>query len=177
MSLERRYQLVTGGRSFPKMSSALREVSRERQGTVPTAALLLPRATVASRDEPGAPQALLCSGSCAPRCLLAGAGCSSLLRASPWAAETITRLGGREMQQSQAWEQQHLPCRAAQMLQEPFSRRLGEGLRVPTREGIGTAAGHLGQALPGVLSLPDSKRGAVLVPVQGDSFQFMSGGF
>lgn len=27
MSLERRYQLVTGGRSFPKMSSALREVS------------------------------------------------------------------------------------------------------------------------------------------------------
>lgn len=27
VSLERRYQLVTGGRSFPKMSSALREVS------------------------------------------------------------------------------------------------------------------------------------------------------
>lgn len=30
MSLERRYQLVTGGRSFPKMSSALREVSGDR---------------------------------------------------------------------------------------------------------------------------------------------------
>ncbi|XP_071432424.1 pleckstrin homology-like domain family B member 1 isoform X9 [Pithys albifrons albifrons] len=30
MSLERRYQLVTGGRSFPKMSSALREVYRAK---------------------------------------------------------------------------------------------------------------------------------------------------
>lgn len=30
ISLERRYQLVTGGRSFPKMSSALREASGER---------------------------------------------------------------------------------------------------------------------------------------------------
>lgn len=44
MSLERRYQLVTGGRSFPKMSSALREVSEERGGTVPTAAVLPPQA-------------------------------------------------------------------------------------------------------------------------------------
>ncbi|XP_051668293.1 pleckstrin homology-like domain family B member 1 isoform X8 [Manacus candei] len=39
MSLERRYQLVTGGRSFPKMSSALREVYRaktEGDAGVPT---------------------------------------------------------------------------------------------------------------------------------------------
>lgn len=39
------------------------------------------------------------------------------------------------MQQSQAWEQQHLPCRAAQMLQEPFSRRLGEGCECPRGKG------------------------------------------
>ncbi|NWT44919.1 PHLB1 protein, partial [Chroicocephalus maculipennis] len=32
MSLERRYQLVTGGRSFPKMSSALREMEQQLPG-------------------------------------------------------------------------------------------------------------------------------------------------
>ncbi|XP_063211439.1 pleckstrin homology-like domain family B member 1 isoform X15 [Chroicocephalus ridibundus] len=41
MSLERRYQLVTGGRSFPKMSSALREVYRAK--TEGDAGALTPR--------------------------------------------------------------------------------------------------------------------------------------
>ncbi|XP_038017278.1 pleckstrin homology-like domain family B member 1 isoform X12 [Motacilla alba alba] len=41
MSLERRYQLVTGGRSFPKMSSALREVYRAK--TEGGAGVLTPR--------------------------------------------------------------------------------------------------------------------------------------
>ncbi|XP_074704935.1 pleckstrin homology-like domain family B member 1 isoform X8 [Strix aluco] len=41
MSLERRYQLVTGGRSFPKMSSALREVCRAK--TEGDAGALAPR--------------------------------------------------------------------------------------------------------------------------------------
>ncbi|XP_037265799.1 pleckstrin homology-like domain family B member 1 isoform X12 [Falco rusticolus] len=41
MSLERRYQLITGGRSFPKMSSALREVYRAK--TEGDAGALTPR--------------------------------------------------------------------------------------------------------------------------------------
>ncbi|XP_061224246.1 pleckstrin homology-like domain family B member 1 isoform X13 [Neopsephotus bourkii] len=41
VSLERRYQLVTGGRSFPKMSSALREVYRAK--TEGDAGVLTPR--------------------------------------------------------------------------------------------------------------------------------------
>ncbi|KAM9657522.1 pleckstrin homology-like domain family B member 1 isoform 22-T24 [Morphnus guianensis] len=41
VSLERRYQLVTGGRSFPKMSSALREVYRAK--TEGDASVLAPR--------------------------------------------------------------------------------------------------------------------------------------
>ncbi|XP_039941024.1 pleckstrin homology-like domain family B member 1 isoform X11 [Hirundo rustica] len=41
LSLERRYQLVTGGRSFPKMSSALREVYRAK--TEGGAGVLAPR--------------------------------------------------------------------------------------------------------------------------------------
>ncbi|XP_072774316.1 pleckstrin homology-like domain family B member 1 isoform X14 [Taeniopygia guttata] len=41
VSLERRYQLVTGGRSFPKMSSALREVYRAK--TEGAAGVLTPR--------------------------------------------------------------------------------------------------------------------------------------
>uniref|UniRef100_A0A8C9NVE9 PH domain-containing protein n=1 Tax=Serinus canaria TaxID=9135 RepID=A0A8C9NVE9_SERCA len=41
VSLERRYQLVTGGRSFPKMSSALREVYRAK--TEGGAGVLTPR--------------------------------------------------------------------------------------------------------------------------------------
>lgn len=35
MSLERRYQLVTGGRSFPKMPSALKEVTGRMGGPSP----------------------------------------------------------------------------------------------------------------------------------------------
>uniref|UniRef100_A0A8B9IUY4 Pleckstrin homology-like domain family B member 1 n=1 Tax=Amazona collaria TaxID=241587 RepID=A0A8B9IUY4_9PSIT len=43
VSLERRYQLVTGGRSFPKMSSAIREVYRAK--TEGDAGVLAPRMT------------------------------------------------------------------------------------------------------------------------------------
>lgn len=73
MSLERRYQLVTGGRSFPKMPSALKEVTGRMGGPSPE----LPSPTPG--DEPGVQQALVSSASSAPQCLLARAGCSRLL--------------------------------------------------------------------------------------------------
>lgn len=102
------------------MSSALREVSGERG--VWSLGLL------SCRPEPLSPAGtslvhhkLRSAGSCAPKHLLVGVGCSRLLRASPWAVESIARLGGRETQQSRAWKQQHLTCQAARVLQEPRS--------------------------------------------------------
>lgn len=54
-SLERRYQLVTGGRSFPKMSSALKEVTGE-MGHCPESCSPVCWAVPIPRDKTGALQ-------------------------------------------------------------------------------------------------------------------------
>uniref|UniRef100_A0A8C3CDR5 Pleckstrin homology-like domain family B member 1 n=1 Tax=Cairina moschata TaxID=8855 RepID=A0A8C3CDR5_CAIMO len=81
VSLERRYQLVTGGRSFPKMPSALKEVTGRMGGPSPE----LPSPTPG--DEPGVQQALVSSASSAPQCLLARAGSPLRLRAQVYRAK------------------------------------------------------------------------------------------
>lgn len=71
-SLERRYQLVTGGRSFPKMSSALKEVTGG-WSTVLRAALLRAE-LLPPQGQAWGTAVYICSSSSASQCHLSEAG-------------------------------------------------------------------------------------------------------
>lgn len=160
MSLERHYQLVTGGRSFPKMSSALREVSGQRGGW--SLGLLCCH-----------PEPLLPAGTSLVHDRLCPAAAPAL-RAPSESSEPLRGLQrpspGREGRATgPGWgaaAPSLLGCCGSPGAVQAFaggSARAASAHEGRARHGCGAP----GQALPAVPSLPERKRGAVLVPARG----------